>query len=150
MIRNLSVDPAILKLSPGSVILFMKELINSKRSKMQEIYFPAPVEEKINKYVERIVRRLGPEKIIVFGSCASGDQTVNSDLDLLVITEIPTGETKSSLRTKIRGWLEDRNFPIDLIIHTPEQFQEQKNSPGMIAETASREGKVYYEQSQAA
>lgn len=117
---------------------------------MQEICFSAPVEEKINEYVGRIVRRLNPQKIIVFGSCANGEQTVNSDLDLLVITEIPTGETKSSLRTKIRGWLEDRNFPIDLIIHTPEQFQEQKNSPGMIAETASREGKVYYEQSQAA
>lgn len=44
------------------------------------------LEEKINKIVEKL-KKLNPEKIILFGSFAYGKPDKNSDLDLLIIMD---------------------------------------------------------------
>ena len=46
---------------------------------------PLLVREKITEIAERIGRLYQPKKIILFGSYAYGNPTVDSDVDLLVI-----------------------------------------------------------------
>ena len=42
-------------------------------------------QEKIKEVIDRIVKNINPEKIILFGSYASGNPGEDSDLDILVI-----------------------------------------------------------------
>ena len=45
-------------------------------------------QEKINEAINRIVKNINPEKIILFGSYASGNPSEDSDLDILIIKEM--------------------------------------------------------------
>ena len=40
---------------------------------------------EIDNLVQRIVGRIQPQKVMIFGSYAKGTATIKSDLDLLVI-----------------------------------------------------------------
>ncbi|MBF0475192.1 MAG: nucleotidyltransferase domain-containing protein [Deltaproteobacteria bacterium] len=93
--------------------------------------------------VQCIVKRFGPEKIILFGSAARGTATFDSDIDLMVVMPV-----EGSLRQKaneIDLALADRSIPLDLVVVTPEQYERQKRLFGTIVRQAEREGKVVYE-----
>lgn len=88
-------------------------------TKMNPTGFP-PVAETLPLAVERIVSTLKPERIILFGSYASGEPTPDSDVDLLIIIE---GNTKDNhLATSML--LYPREFPVDIIVKTPQEFEE--------------------------
>ena len=46
------------------------------------------VHEKVNEMVRRIVQRFAPDKIILFGSYASGTAGPDSDVDLLIVMRV--------------------------------------------------------------
>lgn len=58
--------------------------------------FSQPVAETLPDVVERIVRELKPEKIVLFGSYARGEQTPDSDVDLLVVMETSATHSRRS------------------------------------------------------
>ncbi len=88
-------------------------------TKMNPTGFP-PVAETLPLAVERIVSNLKPERIILFGSYAYGEPTPDSDVDLLIIIE---GNTKDNhLATSML--LYPREFPVDIIVKTPQEFEE--------------------------
>ena len=63
--------------------------------------------EKIAQLTARIVEAERPEKIILFGSYASGTTTESSDIDLLVISRstLPRPESEVRRRSGLRkGW----------------------------------------------
>ena len=91
----------------------------------------------------RILSISDPEKIILFGSYARGENDPDSDIDLLVIIkniETPRAES-NRLRRSLRGML----VPVDLIVATPEQIERYGNVVGYIYHTAIAEGKIVYE-----
>jgi len=97
----------------------------------------------VRHIVERIAARFRPQRIILFGSHARGEETPDSDVDLLVVMEV-----RGSCRRKaneIDLALADRTVPMDLIVLTPQQFERQKDVVGTIAHEASREGRVLYD-----
>ncbi len=98
-------------------------------------------------YLPEIKRRIlsvsDPEKIILFGSFARGDNKEGSDLDLLVILKgikSPRAESIRLYRT-LRGLL----IPVDIIVATPEQIKRHQKTIGFIYGSALAEGKVIYE-----
>lgn len=97
----------------------------------------------LDSMAKRIVARFRPEKIILFGSYALGDATCDSDLDLLIITDIPG--SRRQLTNEIDLLLADRMVPLDLIVLTPEELERQKGLVGTLAHEAAREGVVIYE-----
>ena len=103
----------------------------------------AGVEETLRKMVERIVKRFAPDKIILFGSHATGTSGPDSDLDLLVVMT-PNG-TKASQELDILKALRSYRMPKDVIVTTPEDFAWRKKIPGTIERPAAREGRVLYE-----
>jgi len=97
--------------------------------------------------IEEIVRRVlsiaSPERIILFGSAASGQMTRDSDIDLLVVEQSPQDPRRESVR--IHDALRGLGFPFDVIVISSEWFEESKNVIGGIAYPANKYGRVVYE-----
>jgi len=84
-----------------------------------------------------------PDRIILFGSAATGKMTRDSDIDLLVVAPSPSNtiEERLQLRRSLRGLA----FPFDVFIIATERFEESKNIFGGIAYPAHKYGRVIYE-----
>ncbi len=101
------------------------------------------IQEKIDEMVRRIVKRVHPEKIILFGSYARGSATIDSDADILVV--MPVKGSKRKRATDIDLALVGVDLPVDVIVVTPEELEQNRNRIGTIIYPALREGKVLYE-----
>ncbi len=96
-----------------------------------------------NELVRRIRTATEPDRIVLFGSAATGTMTADSDIDLLVIEPAP-GNTRDE-SVKIRRALGDVGRPIDVIVISTERFEETKDIFGGIAYPAHKYGRVLYE-----
>jgi predicted nucleotidyltransferase len=97
----------------------------------------------IRDIVRRILSVSSPDKIILFGSAATGQMVRDSDIDLLVVASNPGQPRKESVR--IRESLTGLDFPFDVIVISTEWFEESKGVIGGIAYPAHKYGKVIYE-----
>ena len=97
----------------------------------------------INEIIGRILAVTQPERIILFGSAATGEMTRDSDIDLLVLKSAP-GNTRQE---SVRLWraLSGLGHPFDIIVMATERFEESKGVIGGIAFPANKYGKVIYE-----
>jgi uncharacterized protein len=98
---------------------------------------------KINEVVSRIVEKFNPYKIILFGSYANGYPSENSDLDLLIIqdTNLPLYKRGMDIRLSLIGTM----IPIDLLIFTKSEFNEQMANSYSFINTALKNSKILYE-----
>ncbi len=99
--------------------------------------------DKIKEVVSRIASRFNPERIILFGSYASGNQDMNSDLDLLIIqeTELPMHKRGLDIRLALIG----TRIPIDILVYTKTEFEEEKKKRYSFLNSAIKNSKVLYE-----
>lgn len=97
--------------------------------------------------VQEIVRRVRnvtePDRIILFGSAATGQMTPDSDIDVLVLEAAPESRLKESVR--IRRALAELDYPFDVIVMRTERFEETKDIIGGLAFPANKYGRVIYE-----
>ena len=70
----------------------------------------------IRKYVNQIVEKFRPDKVILFGSHAYGKPDDGSDVDLLVVMPAKN-ELTQSIRIRQAFWAP---FPMDLLVYRPE------------------------------
>lgn len=91
----------------------------------------------------RIQQKFDPDKTILFGSYANGQAREDSDIDLLVVAAMPgnTGQRYSA----VRKLLADIPSSFDLVVKTPEEYQEYKVVVNNIVYFAEKYGKVLYE-----
>ena len=106
---------------------------------------PTRAQQIIRQMVQRIVERFHPEKVILFGSYASGTPQGSSDVDLLVVLREPI--SKKQAATEIYKYLGVTGLPKDVIVATPEELERYRDMPGHIIRPALRDGKVLYERS---
>jgi len=97
----------------------------------------------LKKVVDRILAVAKPERIILFGSGATGRMTRDSDLDLLVVERDFKSQRDES--TRLRKALGDLGIPVDVFAMTLERFEETKGVIGGLAYPANKYGKVIYE-----
>jgi predicted nucleotidyltransferase len=100
-------------------------------------------ESLLNEVVRRVLTVARPDRIILFGSAATGQMTEDSDLDLLVVEPAPANTRDRSV--SIRRALGDVQYPVDVIVMSSERFEETKNIVGGIAYPARKYGRVLYE-----
>ncbi len=93
--------------------------------------------------VRRILTTAKPDRIILFGSAATGAMTRDSDIDLLVVEPEPGNTREESV--KIRRALDEVGYPIDVIVISTRRFEETKNVFGGIAYPAHKYGRILYE-----
>jgi predicted nucleotidyltransferase len=98
---------------------------------------------KVEEAVQRIAAHFRPEKIVIFGSHARGDQRPDSDLDLLVVMEVPGSKRKQAAAIEMS--LVGIDLPTDVIVATPDEVERLRRVPGSIFKPAFDEGRVAYE-----
>jgi predicted nucleotidyltransferase len=100
-------------------------------------------EKEIEKLIDRIAKRIQPEKIIIFGSYAKGAATIKSDLDILVIkeTEIPMANRADDLKPVLFNLL----IPVDVHVYTPEEVNEYGKEPFSFLNSILKSGKTVFE-----
>ena len=99
--------------------------------------------EEIAQLTARIVEVERPEKIILFGSYASGTATESSDIDLLVISRstLPRREREVRLTRRLFG----SGVPYDLLVLTPEEMEERLRRNGPFIREILSTGQVVYQ-----
>jgi len=83
---------------------------------------PREARETITAMVQRIVERFAPERIILFGSYASGRIGPDSDVDLLVVMRDPGAKRK--MAAAIHAALAGMGLPKDVVVVTPQEMEK--------------------------
>ena len=99
-------------------------------------------DEKLNEVIQRIVRAVQPEKIILFGSRARGTTDPDADLDLVVVHTGP--ESKREIQLEIHRALNRSGLSLDVFIMTPEELETHKRIANTLAREVSETGVVCY------
>ena len=98
--------------------------------------------KQVKDFVQRLTREFSPQRVILFGSHARGDHSVDSDVDLLVI--MPTRKRTLQQALEIRRRISHR-FPLDLIVRTPGDVDRRVALHDQFLTTVLAEGKTLYE-----
>jgi predicted nucleotidyltransferase len=100
-------------------------------------------DSKIDEIVKKIASRFDPEKILLFGSYASGNPNQDSDLDLLIIQE--SDQPRHYRSFEIRKSLIGAGIPMDIIVYTPSEFESEKETKFSFINSAIKTSKLLYE-----
>jgi predicted nucleotidyltransferase len=100
------------------------------------------LEKELYRIVATLVEKYEPEKIILFGSLATGGIHEWSDIDLLVVKE--TSTRRFYRRAEALKGIE-RNIPLDLIILTPEEVRLLCGERAFFIKDILEQGRVVYE-----
>lgn len=100
-------------------------------------------ESLLNEVVRRIRTVAEPDKIILYGSAATGEMTRDSDIDLLVVA--PETRNRHERTVQIREAIGDLPYAVDVLLMATARFEATKNLIGGVAYPAHRYGRVLYE-----
>ena len=98
--------------------------------------------ENIQATCDDIVREFAPLQVILFGSYAYGTPTEDSDVDLLVVMDIPESETRRQA-VEIRQRI-PRRFPMDLLVRSPEEIAYRVSYNDWFLREITEKGVVLY------
>ena len=96
---------------------------------------------KIESFVQQVAEEFAPERVVLFGSYARGEPTEDSDVDLLVVMDHPGRDVEQAF--EIRRSIK-RNFPLDLVVRTPEEFRRRLSRKDTFLSTVCNEGRTLY------
>ena len=89
-----------------------------------------------------IVREFSPLQVILFGSYAYGTPTENSDVDLLVVMDIPESETSRQAGEILQRI--PRRFSMDLLVRSPEEIAYRVAYNDWFLREITEKGEVLY------
>jgi uncharacterized protein len=101
---------------------------------------------EIQAFVDQVVARFRPSRIILFGSYAQGNPTPDSDVDLMVI--MPHKGAPVDVATEIRLAC-PRSFAMDLIVQSPAQVRQRLAMGDSFLREVDSTGIVLHETSNA-
>ena len=97
---------------------------------------------KIQTFVEEVVRQFHPKRVVLFGSHAYGTPNEDSDVDLLVIMphKDHSAIQAAEILKRVRA-----GFPVDLIVRSPQTIRQRlRMDDSFITEILER-GETLYE-----
>lgn len=99
-------------------------------------------DQEIKSITDQIIKNYKPEKIILFGSCARGNPTESSDIDLLIVKQTKKNRLE---RTKEVFLFVDHTLPFEPIILTPQEVKSRYQANDYFLQDALKEGEVIYD-----
>jgi predicted nucleotidyltransferase len=90
----------------------------------------------------KVAERFSPERIILFGSHATGAADAGSDIDLLVVMDCPGRPAEQA--AAIRRYL-NYTRPLDLLVRTPEDLERRLRLGDWFLREVMERGIVLYE-----
>ncbi len=103
-----------------------------------------PTEEEILEKANQIIEQFDPEKIILFGSYASGNPTPESDVDLFIILNSDKSSWEKSIEVSLAL---KHTFPIDIIVKTSDEIDKRLNAGDFFIDDILKNGRILYERS---
>lgn len=99
-----------------------------------------PSMEELNVLAERLARVSGASRIYLFGSCARGEFSADSDIDLGFVFPDSVDSRRSLLAAHYELW--PRKFAFDLV---PVAQRDLERGSTRLAREISRQGVLLYE-----
>jgi predicted nucleotidyltransferase len=103
---------------------------------------PMDIQKEIENISSQIIAKYKPEKVILFGSAARGDNTPESDIDLLIIKKDTPYYGADRIRELSR--LIERRVPVDFVIYRPDEFEQRLRMGDPFLKAILKEGKVLH------
>jgi predicted nucleotidyltransferase len=104
----------------------------------------------LNNLVDRL-KVSDPYKIILFDSYATGNETENSDIDLMIILDnddvSKTYEERQNKKLYIRKLVREINYrkSLDILVYSKEELKKIKEYGNYFVDEIEKTGKVIYE-----
>lgn len=102
----------------------------------------APPLTTLEEVMERLIRTYDPERIILFGSHATGRAREGSDIDLLIVKE--TSQRPIDRRVEVERLLCDRRISLDLLVYTPRELWDLYTGGSPFIDEVIESGRVIY------
>ena len=99
------------------------------------------ISKEINKLKNQLIYKYKPDKIILFGSAARGDDETN-DVDLFIIKKDVPYYGDERIKELYR--LVDVDIAVDYLVYKPEEVEERLSLGDPFIKKIFREGKVLY------
>lgn len=103
--------------------------------------------DNIFSEIATTLKQFGIEKIILFGSYAYGVPNKYSDIDLLVIKDIPENETRDfRIKLKKALWLKlgELNYSFDILVDNEQRIQKRIEMGDLFYKEIYSKGKLIY------
>jgi predicted nucleotidyltransferase len=103
--------------------------------------------ENILSEITEILKQYGIEKIILFGSYAYGTPNKYSDIDLLVIKDIPANETRDfRIKLKKALWIKlgKLSYSFDILVDNEQRIQKRIEMGDLFYKEIYSKGKTIY------
>jgi predicted nucleotidyltransferase len=97
---------------------------------------------EIQAFVDQVVQRFRPARVILFGSYANGNPTEDSDVDLMVVMAHRGPSAKTATRIRLAC---PRDFPMDLIVRSPAELRRRLRIGDSFESEIASEGIVLHE-----
>lgn len=97
---------------------------------------------ELERIVAQISQNYSPQKIILFGSLATGEAAEAHDIDLLIIKDTDKDPWQ---RTREVNRLFDHSAPVDLLVYTPEEINTRMKLNDFFIDEVLKHGRVLYE-----
>lgn len=98
--------------------------------------------KEISRFVDELVRRFHPSKVMLFGSYARGMRRHSSDVDILVV--FPRVRNGLRMAGDILAEISPR-FPVDIVVRSSEDIQSRIADNDFFLKEISEQGVVLYE-----
>ncbi len=100
------------------------------------------LQEELARYLPILIEQYQPERILLFGSLAGENTDEWSDLDLVIVKE-----TERRFLDRIREVMEllKPQVGVDILVYTPEEFEQLRRERSFVRDEILAKGKVLYE-----
>jgi len=104
----------------------------------------ALLERELSRWLPLLIAYEQPDKVILFGSYCAGQVSEWSDLDLVIIKE-----TTAPFLDRTRRVLEllKPQVGLDVLVYTPQEFEQLSQERAFVRQEIVAKGKVIYERS---
>lgn len=102
------------------------------------------LDQELSRCLDVLIRKGNPEKVILFGTMAKGGVHEWSDIDLIVVeeTSLPFYKRIHKIRSLLRP-----QVAMDIIVYTPDEFENMRRKRAFIKDEVIDNGKLLYERS---
>jgi hypothetical protein len=96
-----------------------------------------------------IVREVGPERVILFGSYARGAAAPGSDVDMIVVERKAFRDSSERRRetSRIRSAIQPFRVAADILVYGADEVRKWQDSVNHVLARGMREGRLLYERS---
>ncbi len=100
------------------------------------------LELELERLLVRLIPQYQPDEVILFGSLAQGEVRVWSDLDLIIIKDTPKRFLDRT--AEVLEFIDPR-VGADILVYTPEEFEQLCRERPFFKEEIMAKGRVIYE-----